>query len=97
MSGRPGYVGPTTGMEPVPSGLAAQGAPSEARRPQRETRPEAPIPVWVWMVLGMNSHQSYRAQGEAVAWTEDQVWVRYIDPQGREGFVWVWANAVQRR
>lgn len=84
-------------MEPVPSWEAAQGAPSEARKFQRTAWPEAPIPVWVWLVMGMNSDQSHRAQAEALAWTENQVWVRYVDNQGREGFVWVWANAVQRR
>lgn len=97
MSGRRLYVGRTAGMEPVPSWERAQGAPAGARKSRRTSWPEVPIPVWVWVVLGMNSDQSDRVQAEALAWTEDQVWVRYIDPQGREGFVWVWANAVRRR
>lgn len=97
LSGGHFYVGRTSGMKPVPSWEAAQGAPSEARRFQRAVRPEPPIPVWVWLVMGMNSDQSYRAEAEALAWTENQVSVRYVDNQGREGFVWVWANAVKRR
>lgn len=82
-------------MEQVPMRDSAQGAPGRARSDQREVKAGEPIPVWVWLVL--SNRGDYRAKAEALAWTEDQVWVRFIDPIGREGFVWVWANAVRRR
>ena len=56
---------------------------------------DEPIPVWVWLVLPEGG--DCRAKADALAWTEDQVWVRYIDTHGQEGFVWVWVNAVWRR
>ncbi|GHH69563.1 hypothetical protein GCM10017772_14720 [Promicromonospora soli] len=65
------------------------------RRELTSARAAEPIPVWVWLVL--REAGDYRAKAEALAWTNDQVSVRYIDPLGREGFVWVWANAVQCR
>lgn len=73
----------------------AWGSPGKARNGQREVRTEEPVPVWVWLILA--SGGDYRAEAEALGWTEDQVWVRYIDPIGREGFVWVWANGVRPR
>ena len=95
--GKPLYAAPTPGLERVPSRDAAQGAPSEARRSQEVVWAKEPMPVRVWLVMGMNGHQSYHAEAEALCWTQDQVWVRYIDHQRREGWVWVWANAVERR
>jgi hypothetical protein len=95
--GKPLYVAPTPGLQRVPDWEAAQGAPGGARRFQEVVWAKEPLAVWVWLVMGMNSHQSYRAEAEALCWTVDQVWVRYLDLQGREGWVWVWANAVKRR
>lgn len=90
------YALPSHGLERVPDRDAPEPAPAEARRHERHTRPDEPVPVWVWLTLG-HYHEDYRARGEAVSWTATQVWVRYIDIEGREGFVWVWANAVERR
>ncbi|MFD2793835.1 hypothetical protein ACFS27_09800 [Promicromonospora vindobonensis] len=95
MRGGNRYIGWATGLEPVPMRDSAQGAPGKARNDQREIKAAEPLPVWVWLVL--SNRGDYRAKAEALAWTEAQVWVRFIDPIGREGFVWVWANAVQRR
>jgi hypothetical protein len=95
MRGGNRYLGWATGLEQVPMSDAAQGAPGKVHIDQREVCPDEPLPVWVWLVLRKGG--DYRAKGEALKWTKDQVWVRYIDPIGREGFVWVWANAVQRR
>lgn len=94
MRGGNRYIGMATGFEQVPMRDSAMGAPGKARTGQREVRTSEPVPVWVWLILRTGD---YRAKGEALGWTEDQVWVRYIDPIGREGFVWVWANAVCRR
>lgn len=95
MRGGNRYLGMATGLEQVPMRDSAMGAPGKARIGQREVRTSDPVPVWVWLTLRMGG--DYRAKGEALGWTEDQVWVRYIDTIGREGFVWVWANAVRRR
>lgn len=95
MRGGNRYIGWATGLEQVPMRDSAQGAPDKARAGQREVRTGEPIPVWVWLI--QRNHGEYRAKAEALAWTEDQVWVRFIDHIGREGFVWVWANAVRRR
>lgn len=78
---------------------AAQQAPGKARNDVPVHRPADPRPVWVWLV--MRELGDYRAKGEAIGWTTDpdcrQVWVRYRDEHGREGFVWVWADAVKPR
>ncbi|WP_159096620.1 hypothetical protein [Miniimonas sp. S16] len=73
---------------------AAREAPAADREGQRQTRPETPIPVRVWI----DSHRSrYQlVQGWAIAWTSRQVQVRYLDQHDRQGHTWVWANAVTR-
>jgi hypothetical protein len=74
---------------------AAAGAPEAQRRGQRITEPSEPIPVRVWVQARQSG--AFEAEGHVIAWTATQVHVRYIDKHGREGFVWVWANAVTRR
>lgn len=95
MGGRSKYLGAGTGLDQVPLRDSAQGAPGKARTDQRVVKADEPIPVWVWLVIPQRG--DYRAEGEALGWTSDQVWVRYRDQNGREGFVWVWANAARRR
>ncbi|WP_425956135.1 hypothetical protein [Xylanimonas sp. McL0601] len=79
--------------------VPVRDSPEEAPRRQRDsaqvTRPETPLPVRVWVTQRQTG--AFEADGLAVAWTDRQVEVRYSDPHGREGFVWVWANAVTRR
>ncbi|GAA1970502.1 hypothetical protein GCM10009718_02520 [Isoptericola halotolerans] len=48
-----------------------------------------------WVTDGKG--RTFEATGEALAWTPKAVYVRYIDPGGREGFAWPWASAVTRR
>ena len=74
---------------------AAHDAPKEQRRGQRVVESSDPLPVRVWI----QAHQSgnHECDAYAIGWTIRQVHVRYIDPHGREGFAWVWANAVTRR
>ncbi|TRW46435.1 hypothetical protein [Georgenia yuyongxinii] len=58
------------------------------------TTAHSPIPLRVWV----HTRQGHRAvDGVAVAWTSRAVRVRYLDEHGRQGFAWVWANAVVRR
>jgi hypothetical protein len=70
-------------------------APAKQRDSARVVRPLTPLPVRVWVVQRQTG--AFEAEGLAVAWTQRQVEVRYCDPHGREGFVWVWAGAVTRR
>ncbi|WP_447925561.1 hypothetical protein [Georgenia muralis] len=57
------------------------------------THPETPVPVRAWV---HNRTGHHLVDGAAVAWTKTAVRVRYTDEHGREGFAWVWANAVTR-
>ena len=85
----------TPNAKPVPRFDLAESAPAQARRSHGAYYPDPPVPVWVWLRHHTPGH--YRTKADAVAWTEDQVWVRYNDHEGRQGFVWVWASAVKRR
>ncbi|QAY69066.1 hypothetical protein [Xylanimonas protaetiae] len=82
-------------MDRVPGRDAPEQAPRQQRDAARVTRPETPLPVRVWVTQRQTG--TFEADGLAVAWTDRQVEVRYDDPHGREGFVWVWASAVTRR
>ncbi|PWD52026.1 hypothetical protein C8046_16635 [Serinibacter arcticus] len=64
-------------------GDAAREAPEIQRRGQRMVEAETPVEVLVWI----DSHRSrwHQHRGWAVAWTETQVRVRYIDDHEREG------------
>lgn len=97
MSRGPGRLNglPSPGMNQVPRWDLAEAAPAEARADQGAYFPDPPMPVWVWLWHRTPGH--YRAKADALGWTADQVWVRYVDHEGREGFVWVWASAVKRR
>lgn len=61
----------------------------------RLVRAETAIPVRAWIITAQG--RDVEVDGEAVAWTERAVNVRYFDEHGREGFAWVWASAVVRR
>ena len=73
----------------------AHEAPREQRAGQHVVETSTPLPVRVWI----EAHQSgnHECDAHAIAWTARQVHVRYIDPHGREGWAWVWANAITRR
>jgi hypothetical protein len=80
-------------VEPVPlSEQAYSLGPAQYGGPV--TRPDPPLPVRAW-IHTRTGHEA--VDGVAVAWTSRAVRVRYADGHGREGFVWVWANAVARR
>ncbi len=83
------------GIEMVPTRDAAHEAPKEQRTGQRVVGPSDPIPVRVWIEARQSGN--HECDGHAIGWTERQVHVRYISTHGREGFAWVWANAVTRR
>jgi len=70
-------------------------APAKARAGAVIGRPVEPLPIRVW--LRARQSGEFQADGYALEWTNKQVYVRYIDPHGREGWAWVWANAVTRR
>jgi hypothetical protein len=53
-----------------------------------------PLPVAAWIHTRSGHH---RVVGVAVAWTAKAARIRYTDDHGREGYAWVWANAVTRR
>lgn len=74
---------------------AAANAPESQRRGQRVVEPTEPIPVRAWIQARQSGE--FEAEAVAIAWTEKQVHVRYLDKQGREGFAWLWATAVSRR
>ena len=86
-------LGPS-GTEQVPLRDAAAGAPEAQRRGQRVVEPSDPIPARAWI----QARESGEVQVDAfvIGWTERQIHVRYLDPHGREGFVWLWATAVTR-
>lgn len=73
----------------------AEDAPALARRGLRIVRPDEPIPVYAWICQRQIGEA--RVRGEVIAWAGVQVHVRYMDPRGREGWVWLWAQAVERR
>ena len=73
----------------------AHQAPKGQRDGQRIVEPPQPLPVRVWVQAGQSGDQL--CDGHAVAWTAQQVHVRYLDKHGRQGWAWVWANAVTRR
>lgn len=83
------------GIESVPLRDAAHAAPQEQRQHDRVVEPTDPMPVRVWIEARQSGDQE--CDGDAVAWTERQVRVRYTDVHGREGSTWVWASAVTRR
>lgn len=56
---------------------------------------EVPIPVIAWLSLPRQGPT--RLEAEAIAWTQRAGHLRYRDQHGREGNVWVWANAIERR
>lgn len=97
MSGRTGSGGRPVSSSPesVPLRDYAEEAPESARVGDRVVRPDQPIPVRAWIV--QRQSRESEALGEALAWTSRQVQVRYIDAHGREGWAWLWANAVTRR
>ncbi|WP_166850868.1 hypothetical protein [Isoptericola sp. BMS4] len=82
------------GIESVPMRDAAHGAPQEQRVGERIIEPTDPIPVRVWIEARQSGN--HECDGYAIGWTDRQVHVRYIDTHGREGWTWVWANAVTR-
>ena len=73
----------------------AEDAPELARRGAPITRPEEPILVRAWIKQRQTGEA--RVEGEAIAWAGRQVHVRFLDLNGREGWVWLWADAVERR
>lgn len=86
---------PQSAIDHVPLRDAAEEAPGKSRTDARIVRPLEGIPVRAWIVSRQSGEQV--VDGEAIAWTASQVHVRYVDKHGREGFAWVWANAVTRR
>lgn len=83
------------GFESVPLRDGAEEAPQLARVEAAIVRPEEGIPVRAWITQRQTGEQ--HVDGEAIAWAGRQVWVRYLDPHGREGWAWLWADAVERR
>ncbi|KAE8763432.1 hypothetical protein [Georgenia thermotolerans] len=80
-------------VEQVPlSEQAYSLGPAQYGTPVRPAGEPLPITAWIHTRKG---HQL--VDGVALAWTEKAVRVRYVDGHGREGFAWVWANAVTRR
>ncbi|KAE8763921.1 hypothetical protein [Georgenia thermotolerans] len=80
-------------VEPVPLSEQAHSlGPAQHGGPV--TRPDEPLPVRAW-IHTRRGHEA--VDGVAVAWTQRAVRVRYTDGHGREGYAWLWANAVTRR
>lgn len=73
----------------------AETAPEGPRKAARVVRPDEPVPVRAW--LRQRQSGEHLVDGEAIAWTDRQVEIRYIDPNGRQGWAWLWASAVERR
>lgn len=73
----------------------AEEAPAGAREGARIVRPDEGVPVRAWIVQRQSG--ASLVNGEATAWTPRQVHVRFIDKNGREGWAWLWASAVERR
>lgn len=83
------------GIETVPMRDHAETAPEGPRKTARIVRPDEPVPVRAW--LRQRQSGEHLVDGEAIAWTDRQVELRYIDPHGRQGWAWLWASAVERR
>lgn len=83
------------GVETVPMRDTAHSAPEKQRKGSRIVEPSDPIPVRAWIEARQSG--AHECDGHAIAWTDRQVHVRYIDTHGREGWAWVWASAVTRR
>lgn len=92
---RPPTGGWPSGIETVPLRDYAEDAPELARRGVAVVRPDEPIPVRAWVKQRQTGEA--HVDGDAIAWAGRQVQVRYLDPNGREGWVWLWADAVERR
>ena len=73
----------------------AEEAPELARRGVAIVRPSEGIPVRAWITQRQSGEAC--VDGEAVAWAGRQVHVRYLSREGREGWAWLWADAVERR
>lgn len=79
-------------IEQVPlSESAVSLGPAQHGEPVRTA--DIPIPVTAWI---HTRHGHVEVEGVALAWTHKAARVRYIDEHGREGFAWLWANAVTR-
>lgn len=89
------HGGRPSGIENVPLRDSADEAPALARRDAAIVRPDEGIPVRAW-ITQRQSGESH-VDGEAIAWAGRQVNVRYVDRHGREGWAWLWADAVERR
>lgn len=61
---------------------------------QAVSRPGHALAVQAWIIDARG--RDVEITGAAIAWTSRTVHVRYTDPYGREGTVWVWASAVSR-
>ncbi|MFJ4233852.1 hypothetical protein [Cellulosimicrobium cellulans] len=92
---RPPPGGWPSGIETVPLRDHAEEAPELARRGVAIVRPPEGIPVRAWITQRQSGE--VRVDGEAVAWAGRQVHIRYISREGREGWAWLWADAVERR
>lgn len=73
----------------------AEEAPALARRALPIVRPTEGIRVRAWITQRQSGED--HVDGEAIAWAGRQVHVRFIDRNGREGWAWLWADAVERR
>jgi hypothetical protein len=82
-------------VDRVPMRDMARQVPSRAASTLPVTRPARPPSVSAWIVDGRG--RDVEVAGSAIAWTSRTVLVRYVDANGREGTVWVWASAVTRR
>lgn len=92
---RPPLGGWPSGFETVPLRDSAEEAPALARRGLSIVRSPEGIPVRVWIIQRQSGED--HVDGEAIAWAGRQVQVRFIDRNGREGWAWLWADAVERR
>lgn len=72
----------------------AEEAPELARRGVAIVRPEAGVPVRARLTQRQSGEAHIDA--EAIAWAGRQVHVRFIDGHGREGWAWLWADAIER-
>lgn len=73
--------------QPANLPMAAIGGPVSKFNP--------PVPVRAWVCL---PRQGYvQLDGVATEYSPTAGHVRYIDPNGRTGMVWLWAGAITRR
>ncbi len=81
------------GVEQVPlSEQAVSLGPAQYGEPVHQA--DDPVPVTAWIQNRRGHHQ---VEAVCLAWTPKAARVRYVDEHGREGFAWLWANAVMRR